>query len=439
MQATTLIYFQKTKARRTKDDLCPVKLCVTHNRIQKYYSISKKINDQKWLFLSVDDIEKVTSDSPRGKYRDIAFEFKRITDEAKVVIKKIDNFTFSQFEEKFFQKPTSWDNVFTAMIDHITGLKIEERFGYASSFESTLRAVKEFHEGKALKFNCRDKVDARTNDYLSGKPLYFVDISSKWLKNFELWLYKEGKSKSTIGIYIRNIRVLFNIALRVHKINAEYPFDNYKPKTASGRKTALTAIQISLIANYKTEDPQEQFYRDIFMFSFLANGMNLSDIARLKYSNIIDGELCFIREKTKGEESNEDKLRVPVSKVMQSIIDKHGSRSVGFDSFIFPILKTDYSEEKKYAEVKQLVKQVNKYVSRIALIVGIKEKVSSYVARHSFSTIAKNSGTSIEFISEALGHSSVTVTKRYLKSFEKSTRTEHSEKMENEIYNQKAV
>jgi site-specific recombinase XerD len=73
------------------------------------------------------------------------------------------------------------------------------------------------------------------------------------------------------------------------------------------------------------------------------------------------------------------------------------------------------------------------------LIVGIKEKVSSYVARHSFSTIAKNSGTSIEFISEALGHSSVTVTKRYLKSFEKATRTEHSEKMENEIYNQKAV
>ena len=439
MQATTLIYFQKTKARRTKNDLCPVKLCVTHNGIQKYYSISKKVSNQKWMFLSIEDIGKVTCDSPRGKFRDIAFEYKRITDEAKAVIKKINNFTFSQFEETFFQKPTSWDNVFIAMIDHINGLKIEERFGYASSFESTLRAMKEFHENKKFEYKSRQKVETRTNDYLSGKPLFFVDINSKWLKNFELWLHKDGKSKSTIGIYIRNIRVLFNIALRVHKINAEYPFDNYKPKTASGRKTALTANQISLIANYKTEDPQGQFYRDIFMFSFLANGMNLTDIARLKFSDIIDGELCFIREKTKGEETNENKLRVPVSKVMQSIIDRYGNKAVGFDSYIFPLLKPDYSNEKKYAEVKQLVKQVNKYVSRIALIVGIKEKVSSYVARHSFSTIAKNSGTSIEFISEALGHSSVTVTKRYLKSFEKSTRTEHSEKMENEIYNQKAV
>jgi len=36
----------------------------------------------------------------------------------------------------------------------------------------------------------------------------------------------------------------------------------------------------------------------------------------------------------------------------------------------------------------------------------------------------------VEFISEALGHSSVKVTKGYLDSFEKSTRVEHSKKIE---------
>ncbi|NMC59925.1 MAG: tyrosine-type recombinase/integrase, partial [Candidatus Methanofastidiosa archaeon] len=66
-------------------------------------------------------------------------------------------------------------------------------------------------------------------------------------------------------------------------------------------------------------------------------------------------------------------------------------------------------------------------------------KVSSYVARHSWATIAKNSGTSTEFISEALGHSSVTVTKRYLDSFDKATREKHSQKMEDAIFNQKAI
>lgn len=259
MQATAQIYYQKTKSKRTKENLIPVKLEIIHNRVQKYYSIRDIIKDTNWLFLPVSDIEKVTGDSPRGKYRDIAFEFKRITDEAEKVINDINSFSFNQFEERFFHKATAWDNVFVAMVDFIKGLKDEERFGYASSFESTLRAIKEYHEGKELDFNCRQKVETRYNDYVSGKPLNFVDITPTWLKSFELWLHKKSKSKSTIGIYVRNIRVLFNVAMKVHKIRAEYPFTVHKPKTAKGRKTALTALQISMIANYNTKHPQEQF------------------------------------------------------------------------------------------------------------------------------------------------------------------------------------
>jgi integrase len=390
--------------------------------------------------LSEDDIEKVTAKVIKGQYRDIHFEYERIKNDAQKVIDDIHPFSFNQFEEKYLNKVQSWDNVFSAMWGHIQDLKTEERFGYASSFESTLRAIKEFHTGKSFKYNPRkDKIEKRMNDYLSGKALNFVDINSAWLKRFETWMKKEEKSRSTIGIYVRNIRVLFNIAIKRHKVKAEYPFTDHTPKKATGRKTALTAQQISLIANYKTEHPLEKFYRDIFMFSFLANGMNLSDVARLKYSNIVDGEIVFVREKTKNEESEETKLHVQISKNMQSIIDLHGNKSIGFDSYIFPILKTGSDEKKNYAEIKQLVKQVNKYVGRIALVVGIKENFSSMVARHSWSTIAKTSGTSIEFISEALGHSSVLVTKRYLKDFERSTREEHSEKMENEIYKETAV
>jgi integrase len=440
MEAMARIFFQKAPAKRTKENLCPVKLCVTYRRERRYYSIAKRIKDADWLFLSDSDIEKVTGDSPRGKYRDIAFEYDHIKNDAQKVISELQRFSFNLFEEKYLDKVKNWDNVFTATWQHIQDLKSEGRFGYASSFESTLRTIKEFHTGKTFSFNPRTKkVENRMNDYITGKPLNFVDITPKWLKSFELWLHKQGKSKSTIGIYVRNIRVLFNLALKIHKVKAEYPFIEHKPKSAKGRKTALTALQISMIANYKTKHPQEQFYRDIFMFSFLGNGMNLSDIARLKYSNIIDGEIWFVREKTKDEESDEDKLHAPITKNMQSIIDRYGIKSVGFDSFIFPILKPEWNEERNYAEIKQLTKQVNKYVRRVSKAVGINENVSSYVARHSWATIAKNSGTSTEFISEALGHSSVTVTKRYLKSFEKATREEHSEKMENEIYKQNAV
>jgi site-specific recombinase XerD len=97
------------------------------------------------------------------------------------------------------------------------------------------------------------------------------------------------------------------------------------------------------------------------------------------------------------------------------------------------------TEERKFMAVRELTKRVNRYIKQIAAKVGITENVSSYVARHSWATIAKNSGTSTEFISESLGHSSVIVTQLYLKSFEKSTREEHSKKMEDSVYKQNAV
>jgi site-specific recombinase XerD len=242
------------------------------------------------------------------------------------------------------------------MIEHIKELKSEDRFSYAMSFESTMRAVKEYHQGKALDYNCRQKVVTRYEDYLSGKSLSFVDITPAWLQKFEKHLQRQGKSKSTIGIYTRNLRVLFNLAIRKHKVRAEYPFNEHKPKTSTGRKIALTAEQISLIANYQTGDPKELFYRDMFMFSFLGCGMNLTDIARLRHSNIEGGEIIFVRKKTEAEEKTEEALRIPITRQMQSIIDLHSVRAVGHDAFLFPILRPDWDEERKFAEVRQLIR-----------------------------------------------------------------------------------
>ncbi|MDZ7608966.1 MAG: tyrosine-type recombinase/integrase [Cyclobacteriaceae bacterium] len=47
----------------------------------------------------------------------------------------------------------------------------------------------------------------------------------------------------------------------------------------------------------------------------------------------------------------------------------------------------------------------NQYMRQIAAKTGIKDDVTTYTARHSFATILKNSGSSMEYISEALGHS----------------------------------
>jgi len=432
MQATTGIFYQKAPAKRTKDNLIPVKLRIQYKGQKKFYSLKDKINNNRWMFITDEDILKVMTRNPRGQYKDIANEYNRIVKLAENTINGIPVFSFGLFEDKFFNKTGSWDNVFSAIIEFIKELKLDKRFSYASSFETTLRAVKQFHIGKKLKYNSRDKVEGRYAEYESGASLTFQDITVNWLKRFHAYLEEQKNSSSTIGINMRNLRRLFNLAIKEHEVKAEYPFNKYQPFGSGSRKIALPAHQISKIINYNTDDPQEQFCRDIFTFSFMGNGMNTADILRLKYSNIKSNELVFLREKTK-RSKKPHYIHVPITKRMQQIIDRHGNRAVGHDAFIFPVLRPEWNEQKKFYEVKEFTLKLNKYLKHIASAVGIKEKCTSYVSRHSWATISKESGASTEYIKEQLGHSSVLVTDRYLKDFESDTRREHSEQIEDQI------
>ena len=76
------------------------------------------------------------------------------------------------------------------------------------------------------------------------------------------------------------------------------------------------------------------------------------------------------------------------------------------------------SLEKQRDNIKLLTALINEHMKQIAAQLGICKPVTTYYARHSFATILKNSGVSTEFISEALGHTSLETTKNYLAGFE---------------------
>jgi len=63
--------------------------------------------------------------------------------------------------------------------------------------------------------------------------------------------------------------------------------------------------------------------------------------------------------------------------------------------------------------------RVNKSLKEIGDLCGIESPLISYVARHSYATIAKYKGVPTAVISEALGHVSEEVTQVYLDSFDK--------------------
>jgi integrase len=150
--------------------------------------------------------------------------------------------------------------------------------------------------------------------------------------------------------------------------------------------------------------------------------MNIADIARLKYSDISGNKLVFVREKTK-QSSRRAQRPIVVMLIPQSqeIIKKWGNKPFK-ENYIFDIINNEDSIETKRAKIKQKVKLTNKYMKRIATALNIEGSITTYWARHTFSTVLKQSGASIEFISEALGHTSIQTTQNYLDSFADDTK-----------------
>ena len=79
--------------------------------------------------------------------------------------------------------------------------------------------------------------------------------------------------------------------------------------------------------------------------------------------------------------------------------------------------------------IELFVQSINDWMLKIRKKLGIEKKVTTYVARHTFSTVLKRAGASTEFIQEALGHTDKRTTENYLDSFEKEVKKEFAGKL----------
>ncbi|WP_321995352.1 tyrosine-type recombinase/integrase [Draconibacterium orientale] len=447
MEASVKIVLERH--RTNTEGLCAVKIRITHNRKSKYYSIKHLLKEDAWNFCP-DTYRRVKK---KGKYEmvheldyikaatkgapvDIKLNYEAIERKAKDYINELPVFSFEKFEVKFMNKPTNWDYLHHAFMEHIQELESENRLGYASSFNGTLTGIKYFMEKKPYKDSKNIKQKDHVN-FTKYKSLKFVDITPGWLKKYEQFLKNNGKSTSTIGIHSRNLRVLFNKALKGHGIKAIYPFGEYKPKTSENSKKALTIDQVNAIASHNASfGTPEHFAKDMFLFSFLANGMNMTDIFRLKKKNITSEEIQFVRYKTKNKKK-EVEINVALTPILNRIIKQHGNLAINKDVYVFPVLNGAKDEDDAYRLIKQKTKQINYHIKAIAKKVGIPadlaSSVSTYHARHSYATILKNSGESIEYIKESLGHSSSATTEKYLKSFGGEHRLKTALKLDRQI------
>lgn len=392
------------------DGTYAVKLRITQFREQKYYPLSKH--------LSVDDWKLLQEENPKDKeLKRLKLLFSEIEKKATKLIDEMDTFSFQEFEKKFNQKPKSTSDVLDAINSKKVILKADGRLNSAESYKSTHKSFTEFIASK------------------NRKKLKYSDVTTEWLKEYEAWMKAKQTSITTTGIYIRNLRTIYNQAMEEGIIQREfYPFGKRKYQIPAGKniKKALTIEEIKMIFDYIPLNDAERKARDLWLFSYLCNGVNITDIANLKYKNLTKRHISFIRSKTEKSTKTSQKqitiIRIPE---IDEIIKRWGVKQMESEIFIFNLISNEDTPEQQLAKIKQATKTINKYIKRIGNSLKLEHNLTTYTARHSFATVLKRSGAPIEFISESLGHKDLKTTENYLDSFEDDMKESYQKQLLN--------
>ncbi len=408
MKATTAIILDTRKALRTGK--YPVKLRVTFARKQKYF--------QTKLNLTKEEFQAIHAKNPKGQSKTWKLELAALEQRANEIISSLPYFDFELFEKKLQGNIKNQPNVYD-LYDTVIGENTSTgNLGNASSYNSSRNSLKAYRPS-----------------------LQFRNVTVEFLQGYERFLLEKECSVTTVGIYLRTLRAIINRALSEGIIGEgyNYPFGSrkkhkYQIPTSKNIKKALTIQEIELLFKYQAAPGSwEQKALDFWIFSYLANGMNMKDISLLRYKDI-DGEFIrFVRAKSANTSAVVEPITVYLSDHLKGIIEKWGidPEHKKPESRIFGIASASDTLAKQRADLQQFVKMVNKYIRIIAEKLGIQKPITTYYARHSFSTVLKRSGASIQEISEALGHKSISTTRSYLDGFEDGSKKQMAKALTN--------
>jgi integrase len=400
----------------------PVKIRVIQNRIHRDYVIGMDLTEKEF--------QEGTKLKPLKQYRDIAAKITGFRTKANKTLEKIPQFTFAKFEQEFFNYNKDAKDIFPFFQEYIKLLREEKRIKTAVAYETAMIMLRDYHNDNILMIHenrKKENLTKKRNGEVKQKPLSLYDITPAFLKKFHSKMLESGRKSTTIGIYVRALRAIYNycISKGVIKKDEHYPFGRGKYIIPAGRniKKALTREEIGKIFSYQAIPGSfKDRAKDFWMFSYMCSGMNFKDIAHLRSDNIDGDRLHFLREKTKfTAQGDHSEINIYIPDEAKEIIKKWRRDTKDKDEFLFSIINKADSAAERYSKVQQFIQNTNKNMKRICAELGIQKKVTTYFSRHSAATTLIRKGFSIYDIKDTLGHKNITTTMRYIGSIEDDT------------------
>ncbi|WP_088653497.1 site-specific integrase [Geofilum rhodophaeum] len=409
--------FKLRADRADENGACPIIMVITKNRKRQFISLKFSVLPEYWdneserlviLDNSADKKEKAenqkrkeynaTIDDYANRALAIEFEYERENNT---------HWTPGQYKEKLKTQSVK-SKVEPFLKEHIQILKETHRPGTASTFYVLYR--------KLLSFD---------PDFFS---LSFNAITITYINRFNESMEKEGVSSNTRECHIKKLRAIYNIAIKNGQANKEnYPFGmggfQVYALHRETEKRYLPTEYLEKLKNQKSENPHNEYSRQLFLFSYYCYGISFKDMAVLRKSNIVkynSGEyIVYKRLKTQDKKSYPISIKI-TDNIRQTLkaLSKHKKP---INDFLLPIVtmpKDNFSSLSMHIGI--ILRSHNKYLQRLADEFEIKMKLTSYVSRHTAAMQLQGHQIPEHVISQMLGHKKLETTKIYLDSLDTS-------------------
>lgn len=241
-----------------------------------------------------------------------------------------------------------------------------------------------------------------------GKIRTWRDLNAENLLDFDRYLRElkgvDGNlllSEATRYNHHKCLKAMLNLAITVGIIK-ENPYVRLKGKIKRGEKESveyLTEDEMRSIREVKLKDfSMLDNVRDLFVFQ-MYTGLSYSDMMKFDIDDYkkVDGKWINRAERIKTGVPFVNQLLPPVVEVLKKRDMK------------LPLMSNqDY----------------NRALKLLGEAAGIKVKLHSHLARHTFATFMLSNGVKLENVSKMLGHTKITQTQRYAKTLAKDVRND---------------
>jgi len=395
-RTTFSVAFYIRRTRLNKHGESPIMLRITVNRMRADTTVRKTISPTLW-------------DTARGRVSNktqLGKELNLYLDAIRAKITRI-------------HRDMEMDN------ERITAQKVLDRYlGRDVEARHTILEVFREHNEKCRKLSGIDMSPAtverydtclsHTQEFIQftyGKDDFYLDeMSRQFIEDYEFYLKTERKcSHNTTTKYLKNFKKITRIALNKEWLKKD-PFAEIRFSLQQVDRDFLEKHEIEKMYNKEIDIDRLAQVRDVFIFCCLS-GLAFSDVKQLTAEHIsidVNGNK-WIR---KPRQKTKNMCNIPLLEIPLKILDKY--------------------KDHPYCQTKGVLlpvlcnQKMNAYLKELADICGIKKRISSHSARHTFGTYALANGVSIESVAKMLGHSDTKMTRHYAKVLDQTILREMS-------------